>query len=353
MKRTFAFACLAAALTLAGACAKAPVSGKNDLTKRYFDAWVSTHYPDAPETTLGSRIIDDRAGTGALVGSYEDYPFVYARYTLTDLAGNISNTTDAKLAQQLGTYSETSYYGPYVICRVPGYLSAGVNEMLESMRIGGKRSAVIPGWLTSTSSDNYYKTAQEYLDKVTGNDIIFTAEVLEHIPDIAAWETDSLARYMARHYPGVDSTSYGYYYIQTQAPLSTAEFEGSQTVYVNYTGRILTGQVFDSTIQDTTKRHRIYQESKTYEPMSLSWPSEEDGTVTSTSGSSMIEGFSKCIKSMKAGEKGICFFYSGLGYGITGSGSTIPPCSPLIFEIQMLGKNEDGSIDEEDLTVED
>lgn len=352
MKRIFAFACLAAALTLAGSCAKAPVSGKNDLTKRYFDAWVSLHCPDAPQTTLGSRIISDQAGTGAEVGSYEDAPFVYALYTLTDLSGNISSTTDVKLSQQIGTYNQTYYYGPNVVCRVPGYLSAGINEMMESMRVGGKRSAVIPGWLTSTSSDNYYDTAKEYLDNVTGSDIIFTVEVLERIPDIAAWETDSLARYMACHYPGVDSTSYGYYYIQTQAPLSTKEFEDGHTIYINYTGRILTGQVFDSTIQDTTKRHRIYQDGKTYEPMSVRWTTEEDGSITTSSGSSLIEGFSRCIKSMKAGEKGICFFYSGLGYGVTGSGSTIPPCSPLIFEIQMLGVNEDGSIDEEEEVTE-
>ena len=51
---------------------------------------------------------------------------------------------------------------------------------------------------------------------------------------------------------------------------------------------------------------------------------------------------------MKAGEKGICVFYSGRGYGIRGSGSLIPACSPLAFEIEMLGLNEDGSIDTDD-----
>ena len=348
MKRTLAFACLAASLTLAASCAKAPVSGKNDLTKQYFDAWASIHCPNAPQTTLGSRILEDRAGTGALVGNYEDYPFVYARYTLTDLVGNVSTTTDEKLSQQIGTYNETYYYGPQVVCRVPGYLSAGVNEILETMRVGGSRSAAIPGWLTSSGTDNYYDTAKEYLDNVTGTDMIFSVEVLESIPNIAVWETDSLARYMSRHYPGVDSTSYGYYYIQTKAPLTTKEFESGANVYINYTGRILTGQVFDSTIQDTTKRHRIYVDGKTYEPMSLNWPSDESSSVTTDSGGSLITGFSNCIKGMKAGETGICIFYSGLGYGITGSGSNIPPCSPLMFEIQMLGLNEDGTVDEDD-----
>lgn len=349
MKRTLAFALLAAALTLlAGACAKAPVTGKNELSKRFFDAWVSINYPNAPETALGSRIISDRVGAGEVVGSNDDAPFVYALYTVTDLGGNISATTDKRLCQQIGSYNETHYYGPYVVCRKQGYLSAGADEVITSMRVGGARTAAIPGWLTSTGTDNYYSTAKEYLDNVTGSDILFNIEIVERIPNIAKWETDSLARYMARHYPGVDSTSYGYYYIQTVPPKSTADFENSTTVYVNYTGRNLTGQVFDSTIQDTTKRYRIFKDGKTYEPMSLTWPSSEEGSVTTESGGSLVEGFARCVKAMHAGEKGICFFYSGLGYGITGSGGAIPPCSPLIFEIEMLGKNEDGSIDEED-----
>ena len=342
MKRFFAFACLSAAIALAGACAKAPVSGKNDLTKRYFDAWTLTHYPDAPKTPLGSVIIRDDAGTGSLVGTADDTPYIYCTYLATDLAGNISASSDEKTAQQLGTYSETSYYGPHVICRIEGMLNAGVSEMMQTMRVGGTRTAAIPGWLMST---DVYETPEEYLANCSGTDAIYTFTILDAIQDIAKWEVDSLVRYMSRHYPGVDSTSYGYYYIQTAEPLDTTDFDSGSTVYINYTGRILTGQVFDSTIQDTTKKYRIYQEGKTYEPMSLTWPSSDDEKVTFSEGSDMITGFEKCVHGMKAGEKGICIFYSGLGYGLNGTGDQIPGISPLIFEIQMLGKNEDGSID--------
>ncbi len=344
IRKSFALACLTAALLLAGGCATAPKTGVNDASKRFYDAWVTVHCPDAPQTELGSRITFDSPGTGALLGSEEDTPFVYARYTMTDLAGNVSATTDEKLSQQIGTYDESYYYGPVAICRYPGYLSAGISEIMETMRVGGKRTAVIPGWLTSTSSTNYYDTAQEYLDQVSGTDIIYTAEILEAIPDIAKWETDSLARFMARHYPGVDSLAYGYYYVQLCEPKDTSAFE-SGTVYVNYTGRLLNGRVFDSTIRDTTRKYRIYQENKTYEPMSLSWPGSDEETVTTSSGGSLVGGFTKCVSAMKAGERGLCFFYSGLGYSVSGAGSLIPAFSPLCFEIEMLGKNEDGSID--------
>lgn len=348
MKQRFASICLVTVLVaIAGSCARVQSTGVNDAAKRYFDAWISLHYPDAPQTPLGSRIIADSEGAGQLIGSAEDHPFIYCRYLVTDLNGKISTYTDEVTAKQLGTYSESSYYGPAIVWRSAGYLSAGVSELFETMRVGGTRTAVIPGWLTSTTSTDYYDTAEEYLANVTGSDAICTFSVEEAISDIVAWEIDSLSRYMARHYPGVDSTAYGYYYIRTAEPLDTSEFTSGNSVYVNYTGRLLNGQVFDSTIEDTTKRYRLYVDGKTYEPVELTWPSEGE-QVAFASGSSTISGFEKCVHGMRAGEKGICIFYSGLGYGIKASGSVIPAVSPLIFELHMLGENADGSIDEKE-----
>lgn len=349
MRQRFASICLAVALAVfAGSCARVQSTGVNDAAKRYFDAWVSLHYPNAPQTPMGSRILADSEGTGSLVGSADTHPFVYCRYLVTDLDGNISSYTDEATAKQLGTYSESSYYGPTIVWRSAGYLSAGVSEMFETMRVGGTRTVAVPGWLTSTSSTDYYDTAEEYLKNVSGNaPAICTFSVEEAITDIVAWEIDSLSRYMTRHYPGVDSTAYGYYYIRTAEPLDTSAFTGGNSVYVNYTGRLLNGQVFDSTIEDTTKRYRLYVEGKTYEPSELTWPNEGE-LVTFASGGSAISGFEKCVHEMRAGEKGICIFYSGLGYGISGGGTAIPAVSPLIFEVHMLGENSDGSIDEKE-----
>lgn len=345
MKKLFAFLGLAAALAAAGSCAVAPVTGKNDAAKRYFDAWTLIHYPNAPKTAFGSVIIDDKAGIGELIGSIDDTPYVYCDFVQKDLDGNIGSCTDVRTAQQIGTYAESYYYGPQVVTRLQGRNYSGVAEMMETMRVGGTRTAAIPGWLMTA---DYYETPEEYLKNCSGTDAIYTFTVREAIKDIVLWEIDSLSRYMRRHYPGVDSTVYGYYYIQTAEPLDTTSFESGTTVYVDYTGRLLNGQVFDSTIQDTTKKYRIYVDGTTYEPSSMSWPSEETSTVTFSSGGTAIDGFERCVHNMKAGEKGICIFYSSRGYGMNGSGSTIPPYSPLMFEVHMLGKNEDGSIDTDD-----
>lgn len=347
MRQRFASICLAAALAVfAGSCAKVQSTGVNDANKRFFDAWINLHYPNAPQTALGSRIVADTEGTGSLIGSADSHPFIYCRYKVTDLQGNISTYTDEAIAKQLGTYSETGYYGPTIVWRSAGYLSAGVSELFETMRVGGTRTAVVPGWLTSTTSTDYYDTAEEYLAKVTGSDVICTLTVEEAIADIVDWEIDSLSRYMARHYPGVDSTAFGYYYIRTAEPLDTTAFTEGNTVYVNYTGRLLNGKVFDSTIADTTKRYHLYVDGRTYEPSEFTWPSGEE-KITFSTGSSLVSGFEKCVHAMKAGEKGICIFYSGLGYGMKGGGSSIPAISPLIFEMHMLGENSDGSINKD------
>ena len=341
MKKLFVILGLTAVLAAAAGCAQAPTPGKNDATKRYFDAWTQVHYPNAPKTPFGSVIIRDEPGTGSLIGSAEDTPYVYCDYKATDLNGNISAYTDEKTAQQIGSYTESDYYGPKVLSRAQGRLYSGLAEVMETMRVGGTRTAAIPGWLMTS---DHYDTPEEYLKNCTGTDAIYTFTIREGIKDIVTWEVDSLVRYMRRSHPAVDSTAYGYYYLRTAEPIDTNTFESGNTVYINYTGRLLNGRVFDSTIQDTTKKYRIYQDGKTYEPIQISW-STEDEKLSFSSGGTLIDGFAKCLRGMKAGEKGICFFYSGLGYGANGSGNSIPPYSPLVFEIQMLGLNQDGSID--------
>jgi FKBP-type peptidyl-prolyl cis-trans isomerase len=52
----------------------------------------------------------------------------------------------------------------------------------------------------------------------------------------------------------------------------------------------------------------------------------------------MITGFALTLWQMKAMEKGVGVFCSNLGYQSSGSGSSIPGYSPLIFEIELVEK---------------
>lgn len=342
MKKTFTVLSAAAVITLTAiSCAKEITSGKNDENRRYFDAWISVHHPGVSPTPLGSYIIEDIPGDGELLGEVSNAPYLYGTYTQRALSDTVIYTADRQLAKQVGSFDTTYYYGDAVWTRADSGQVAGIEEILGTMRVGGKRTVVIPGWLVTYSR---YANAEEYLKHSSGYDnAIFTLSVSEIIKDIEAWEIDSLERYMHRHYPGKDSTEWGYYYIQTQAPDDTASaFEPDDKVYINYIGRRLDGQVFDCTVKDTALKHNIYKASATYEETYVTWDTTAHTKLTlGEDGSSVIPGFSKALFGMRSGEKGIAIFYSGLGYGSSRAGQIIPEYSPLIFELEMIGKEDE------------
>ena len=64
--------------------------------------------------------------------------------------------------------------------------------------------------------------------------------------------------------------------------------------------------------------------------------SNEYSSISMDGTSSLIEGFKAGLYKMHwAGQKAIVLFVSDLGYSSTGSGSVIPPYSPLIFELEL------------------
>lgn len=351
MKRTILYLTFAAAVLCS--CAKDPKLGPNDDALLYLESWVHVYHPDAQRTSLGAYILEDLPGTGALAGTPEANPYVRVSATVRTLDGAIQKTTDPRLTRQLGTFEEHNYYGPEIWDRSDDGLAAGLEEAVAAMRVGGRRTVVIPGWLlgynATTGSSYRYKTAQEYLDNVSGGtSAIYEITLEELIPDTDKWEADSAGRYVARHFPGksvLDSLEYGIYYFRTGEPTSTEKFHNDTTIYVNYIGRRLDGTVFDTSIADTAKFYGIYSASRSYGPSTVKWYGSEgtysDITFTSYGGSSsstVIPGFSFALDHMHPHEKGTAIFTSDWGYGVSGSGSTIPGYSPLRFDFQIVDK---------------
>lgn len=339
-KTTLLWLAAAAAAAVTVSCAKENSTSLNEDNKLYLEAWMSVNHPGVQPTGLGIYIIDDQPGTGEALEDKDLYYFL--RYTSADLDGTIGSTTEEKVAQQTGSYTKGTYYGPAVVLNSKYMTQVGVLEMLKGMRVGGTRTAVIPGWLNTTLSvKEDYSTAEEFYNNKSGNDAIYTITLTDKTDDIYKWEVDSLERYTARCMNDVDSTFYGYYYQQLTAPSDTTTLPRDTTIYINYIGRLLNGQVFDTTVEDTAKFYGIYSSSRTYEPQAVTL--NEDYTEitlgsssSSSDGSSTIKGFAYCLSKMKAHEKGVCAFYSALGYGYSGSGSSIPKYAPLSFEIEVV-----------------
>ena len=336
MKKSILSTILSAALLLPASCVKDAQTPKNDAAQRYFEAWISYYYPDAQKTPLGAYILEDTPGTGL---SSADSLYVRADYSYYDLDGNLIGTTRPRVAKQNGTFKSSNYYGPAFFYRGEELdnLPAGVEEAFASMRVGGKRRVVIPGWLGEYSKR--YDSEENYLLHCSGTDYIYELELVSALDNTEKWEKDSLARFISANCPeAVESESMpGFYYLTLRKGLEDKTYTKDSTIYMNYTGRTLDGRVFDTTVADTAKVWNIYSSSKTYEPVLVNWDDDDYSGITITSNkTSVISGFSYGISLLHPREKAQFFFYSGYGYSNSGSGSTIPAFCPLIFEVDIV-----------------
>ncbi len=114
---------------------------------------------------------------------------------------------------------------------------------------------------------------------------------------------------------GVQRTASGMYYTITQAGVGDKAKNG-QTVYVNYTGRTLDGNVFDSSLDPKFKH---------VEPISFLLGK---GNV--------IQGWDEGIALLNKGAKATLFIPSPLAYGKNSPMATIPANSILVFDVELV-----------------
>ncbi len=341
-----AILCTAALFGIAG-CAKEVQVGSNDDNKRFFDAWIKVNnYETLEQTKLGAYILDSQEGTGATV---EKDGFAFVEYTTTDLEGNITSYTSKETAKQLGQYDTAYYYGPKIWTTTETTIQAGVADALLGMKVGGSKKVIIPGWLLTYK---VYDNIEDYLnppkDENTStttsyDNAIYEFTVRDFAKNINDWQIEQMGKYFEAN-PSLgltvkDSLQLGFYYKQLVAPKDTTSFKPDTTVYINYTGRLLNGLVFDTTDERTAKDNGIYSSMKKYEPVPVKWAKEYQDIQLS--GSEVIKGFALTMWQMRAFEKGVGIFYSDLGYTHSGSGKSIPGYSPLIFEIEIVKKPEE------------
>lgn len=99
----------------------------------------------------------------------------------------------------------------------------------------------------------------------------------------------------------------------TQAGSGDRTVKSGDTISVQYTGKLTDGTVFDAT-------------------------SKHGGTpfdFTIGQGQ-VIKGWDQGLLGMKVGEKRTITIPADLGYGATGAGSSIPPNSTLIFDVELV-----------------
>ena len=327
---------------LAAGCAKSSGDTTGKDAQERIAKWMEKYHPGIQPNADGLYILEEEPGTGELCDQ-ETYPFVKIAGTIRTLEGTISSTTEEEIARQLGTYRYGNYYGPQYQYLGEGYSYAGMDALLSGMRLGGRRKAVIPAWMLTTSR---YSSQEGYLNACTGSThLIYDISPVSQCEDAEAEAISRVKAYVNAHYPEVESVSYvedadpddSFFFISDVSAFKEEDkLTDDASVKINYTGKLLDGTVFDTTIRKVAVDARIDSDSNSYEPQSATITSTYS-EVTMGDSSSLINGFKGALSLMHwKGQKAVAVFSSAHGYGSTGSGNVIPSYEPLIFEIEIL-----------------
>ncbi|WP_158988856.1 FKBP-type peptidyl-prolyl cis-trans isomerase [Mucilaginibacter sp. L196] len=194
--------------------------------------------------------------------------------------------------------------------------SALVKMPADSVFNGHEESR--PPFFPKGSNINFYIKVQKIQSL---NDAI--AERNADIEKVKSEEGAQAAKYIADNKLVVRTTPSGLKYVITKTSLKPRPLTGD-TVSVNYVGKLLSGQVFDSNIAAVAKMSDLDQPGRTYEP--IKFP---------VNTSQVIKGWDEGLLLLHEGEKAIFIIPSALAYGNEGSGP-IPPASTLVFDVELV-----------------
>jgi peptidylprolyl isomerase len=116
--------------------------------------------------------------------------------------------------------------------------------------------------------------------------------------------------------PGVKVTSDGLQYRVIKAGTGKTATAPTDMVTVTYKGALITGQVFDQTM----------------EGMPATFPAGQ-----------LIPGWVEALQMMKEGDEWEIVIPSNLGYGEAGAGGVIPPNQTLVFQMALLKVEPEGA----------
>lgn len=127
-----------------------------------------------------------------------------------------------------------------------------------------------------------------------------------------AEDDKTLKKYIAQNKIKATRTPSGMYYAKTKTNDSGTKAAAGNQVTVHYTGMLLDGTKFDSSVDKN-------------EPFTFGLGNGE-----------VIRGWDEGLGYFKTGEKGVLIIPSGMAYGERGAGGVIPPNACLVFEVELL-----------------
>ena len=152
----------------------------------------------------------------------------------------------------------------------------------------------------------------------------YELKLIDDSKELLAEEKSTIEAYLEQEGIVAEETESGLYY-QIIEQGDGAIPEVGQKVFVNYTGALLDGTVFDTSIEEDAKEAGIYNAGRPYNPIDFALGK---GRV--------IRGWDIGIGLLQVGTKAKLIIPSPLAYGERGSGAVIKPNSILVFDVELV-----------------
>lgn len=138
-------------------------------------------------------------------------------------------------------------------------------------------------------------------------------------------EAQTSAKYIADNKLMPKTTASGLKYVVTRTAAGRKPLAGD-TLLVNYTGKLLNGKVFDSSVESVAKASGLQQPGRNYEPIEVAVGKGQ-----------VIQGWDEGLLLLNEGSKATFIIPSNLAYGERGTpDGTIPPFSTLAFDVEVV-----------------
>ncbi|MCF8296810.1 MAG: FKBP-type peptidyl-prolyl cis-trans isomerase [Saprospiraceae bacterium] len=266
-------------------------------------AYIASNNITTEPTETGLYYIEEVAGKGATPANGD---IVTIRYS----ARFISDSVPFYTSDMAGGGEPL----PYQVGAAQ--MGDGIDEGLKMMKVGASATMICPSSLAfgEGRGDQIppYTTIVFHVDLIaTATQADYEAEQKAKVEKLKNEEAGKLSKYLKSKKINSSPTQSGLYYIEIEKGTG-AKAEAGKMVKVHYKGMLLDGTVFD----ESYKRGEPYQ-------FGLG-----QGNV--------IPGWDEGIALMNEGGKAKLIIPSNLGYGERGSGQTIPPYSPLVFEVELI-----------------
>ena len=196
--------------------------------------------------------------------------------------------------------ADSVYFKTFMVKELPAYITKGSNLIFEA-----KLEKI-------TSKEEVEKEQQKKMEEQKA--------MMEEAKNA---EPKALAKYLEDNKITVKPTASGLYYVEKTKGKGGKPVVGD-TVKVNYTGRLLSGKVFDTSVESVAKEAGMFDERRPYEPIAFPLGKQQ-----------VIAGWEEALALMTPGTKALIVLPSSIAYGEQNAGP-IPPYSSLVFEVELV-----------------